>query len=109
MRNWLWMRKCFWQEYLHTRELEVRELHKYVRRDGIALDVGACSGVYAYHLSRMARYVYAFEPIPENAERIRRLRVKNVVVENVALSSRDGRTKLRIPLVSSRGEDKGMA
>jgi FkbM family methyltransferase len=103
------MRKYFWQEYLHTGEWELRELHKYVRRDGIALDIGASSGVYAYHLSRMARYVYAFEPIPEEAERIRRLRLKNVVVENVALSSREGRTKLRIPLISSRGEDKGMA
>jgi len=109
MRYRLGMRKYFWQEYLRTGEWELRELHKYVRRDGIALDVGASSGVYAYHLSRMARYVYAFEPIPESAERIRRLRVKNVVVENVALSSREGRTKLRIPLVSSRGEDKGMA
>jgi len=109
MRFRLGMRKYFWQEYLHTGEWELRELHKYVRRDGIALDIGASSGVYAYHLSRMARYVYAFEPIPEEAQRIRRLRLKNVVVENVALSSREGRTKLRIPLISSRGEDKGMA
>lgn len=109
MRYWLGMRKYFWQEYLQTGEWELRELHKYVRRDGIALDVGASTGVYAYHLGRLARYVYAFEPIPEDAERIRRLRVKNVAVENVALSSREGQTKLRIPLVSSRGEDKGMA
>ena len=109
MRYWLGMRKHFWHEYLHTGEWELRELNKYVRRDGVALDVGASTGVYAYHLSRMARYVYAFEPIPEDAERIRRLRVRNIVVENVALSSREGQAKLRIPLVSTKGENKGMA
>lgn len=109
IRYWLGMRKWLWHEYLHTGEWELRELHKYVRRDGVALDVGASCGVYAYHLSRMARYVYAFEPNPEDAERIRRLRVRNIVVENVALSSQEGQAKLRIPLVSSQGEDKGMA
>ena len=109
LRYWLGMRKYFWHEYLHTGEWELRELHKYMRRGGIALDVGACTGIYAYHLSRMARQVYAFEPIPEYAERIRRLKVRNIVVENVALSSRKGHATLRIPLVSSQGEDKGMA
>ena len=109
MRYRLGMRKCFWHEYLHSGEWELRELSKYVRRDGVALDVGACSGVYAYHLSRMVRQVYAFEPVPENAERIRRLRLGNVVVETAALSSRDGKATLRIPRVPSRGEDKGMA
>jgi FkbM family methyltransferase len=109
MRYWLGMRKYFWHEYLHTGEWELRELNKYVRRDGIALDVGASTGVYAYHLSRMARHVYAFEPNPEGAECIRRLRVKNIVVENVALSSQQGQATLRIPVVSTKGEDKGMA
>lgn len=109
MRFWLGMRKHFWHEYLHTGEWELRELHKYVRNDGIAIDVGASSGVYAYHLSRMARTVYAFEPMPEYAERIRRLRIGNILVENVALSSQEGQAKLRIPLVSSQTEDKGMA
>jgi FkbM family methyltransferase len=109
MRYWLGMRKYFWREYFQTGEWELRELHRYVRRGGIALDVGASSGIYAYHLSRMARYVYAFEPIPEYAERIRRLRVCNILVENVALSSREGQAKLRIPLLSSQAEDKGMA
>jgi FkbM family methyltransferase len=109
VRYWLGMRKYFWHEYLHTGEWELRELNKYVRRDGIALDVGASTGVYAYHLSRIARYVHAFEPNPESAERIRRLRVKNVVVENVAVSSQEGQAKLRIPVVSTKGEDKGMA
>src|SRR5262249_5126575 len=102
IRSWLGKRKYFWQEYLHTGEWALREVHRYVRRGGIALDVGASSGLYAYHLSRMARYVYAFEPIPEYAERIRRLRVSNVAVENVALSSRDGKAQLRIPLLSSQ-------
>jgi FkbM family methyltransferase len=109
IRYRLGMRKYFWQEYLHTGEWELRELHKYVRRDGIALDVGASTGVYAYHLSRMARCVYSFEPNPEYAECIRRLRVRNVLIENVALSSREGQAKLRIPLVSTKAENKGMA
>jgi FkbM family methyltransferase len=109
MRYWLGMRRYSWREYLHSGEWELRELHRYVRRGSIALDVGASSGIYAYHLGRMAGHVYTFEPIPEYADRIRRLKVTNIAVENVALSSREGEAKLRIPLVSSQAKDKGMA
>lgn len=109
LRYWLGMRKSFWREFFISGEWELREIHKYVRKSSIALDVGANSGLYAYHLSRMARQVHAFEPNPEYAARVEKLRLANVHVENVALSSRAGVATLRIPLLASGRENKGMA
>lgn len=57
------------------------------------LDIGANKGIYSYWLSRAVGprgRVMAFEPQPEMAEYIRRRRLQNVEVFNVALSDRTG-------------------
>jgi FkbM family methyltransferase len=89
-----------WRQYYWLGEYELKELPNYVRRDRIAVDVGANVGVYAYHLSRLAQRVLAFEPIPDLAAVLRRLNLHNLEIEEAALSDHSGSATLRI---SDRG------
>jgi FkbM family methyltransferase len=109
LRTWLAARRYYWRQYLYDGEYELRQIRKYVGRSSIGIDVGCNNGVYAFHLSRMARTVYAFEPNPEYRFRLIDLKLRNVVFEGVALSSREGSATLRIPTFASGGEQRGMA
>ena len=74
-------------------EPELKLLPALCRRPGIAIDVGAHKGLYTYYLSRLCASVYAFEPIPSLARRLRLGAGRRVRVEEVALSrSRTKRT-----------------
>lgn len=68
-----------------------------VPRGGLALDIGAGTGLYTYWLARRARHVHAFEPRPEAADAIRRRWMPNVTVHNVALSDESGEAELFVP------------
>ncbi|MFY9658489.1 MAG: FkbM family methyltransferase [Methylocystis sp.] len=110
LRYRLAARKGFWREYFFTGEVELRELSDYVKKGSIAVDVGGCIGSYAYHLSRFAKKVLVFEPNPEMARQIERLRIRNVVVEQIALSSSSGGTAtLQVPMNADGQVSKGMA
>ena len=52
------MREHFEPELLH--------LSKFVRKEGVAIDVGANIGIYTVALARLCNKVYAFEPTPES-------------------------------------------
>lgn len=79
-------------------EYELRILRRFVPRDRLAIDVGSNNGVYAYHLSRYARRVVAFEPNPNFGPALRLL-PRNVSVRFEALSSTPGVLPLRIPAI----------
>lgn len=76
-------------------------------RGGVAVDVGANNGTYAFHLARRAATVLAFEPNPLFS-RYLQLMPQNVRVEQVALSNRSGVASLSIP-IGARGEAPGWA
>ena len=61
---------------------------------GIVWDVGANVGFYTLLASKKAKHVYAFEPFPSNAAKLRRHLelngIKNVTVVETAVSDRDG-------------------
>ena len=109
LRFWLSVRKKFWREYFFSGEWELRELRKHVRKNSVAIDVGANIGSYSYHLARFARHVYAFEANPLLVARFERLRLRRVSVECAALSSSVGIGHLRFPMLASGREDIGMA
>lgn len=77
-------------------EPEVTQLDTFIRSDGISLDIGAAYGLYSWHLSRLTKGCIAFEANPESAAVLMK-RLPGVVVHSVALSSKNGVTKLRIP------------
>ena len=64
-----------------------------------AIDVGANEGSYVHFMRRYARQVYAFEPVPWLADRLRDKFRSGVVVSAVALSDTAGRARLRIPMI----------
>ena len=64
-----------------------------------AIDVGANEGSYVHFMRRYARQVYAFEPVPWLADRLRDKFRSGVIVSAVALSDAAGRARLRIPVI----------
>jgi FkbM family methyltransferase len=92
-----------WREarfYARYGEVELHLLDLLCRRDRDAIDVGANDGSYVHFLRRYSRFVHAFEPLPDLADALRsKFAHGNVVVHRVALSSEDGSTELRVPLV----------
>jgi FkbM family methyltransferase len=108
VKKWLAWRRQYWRCFLTKNgEYELRILRRYVPRDRVAVDVGANEGVYAYHLSRYAHAVVAFEP-NANYERSLRFLPRNVSVRFAALSSSPGSLPLHIP-ASNAGEAEGWA
>jgi FkbM family methyltransferase len=101
--DWVAARRSYWNELRHG-ERELTLLSEWVDRR-VAVDVGANAGTYAYHLSKLTE-VIAFEPNPQYRERLRRL-PRNVRFESVALSDRDGKATLHIPLMSNGRQAHG--
>jgi FkbM family methyltransferase len=71
---------------------------------GVAVDVGANRGVYAFALSEIAREVHAFEPNPDFAHLARHMLAGRAVVHAVALSNTTGRATLFVPIAEDGSE-----
>jgi len=84
-------------DHLWRGERELRLVKYLCARDKSAVDVGANIGIYTCFMSRVAARVIAYVPNPLLAERLRRL-FPEVDVRNAALSDRDGRVRLRMPV-----------
>lgn len=64
-----------------------------------AIDVGANEGSYIHFMRRHARCVYAFEPIPWLADRLRKKFRSRVTVTPLALSDAAARARLHVPVI----------
>lgn len=94
----VWFRFKFLKyKFLKRGEPELWLIRHFVEPGTTALDVGASIGIYAAEMARYAGKVMAFEANPAVAAFARRVAARNVEVINMALSSRAGRTTLRIP------------
>lgn len=83
---------------------EIRLVTRYLAAGDTAVDVGAHKGAYTWWMRRAVGpggKVYAFEPQPALADRLRTLSrasgYRNIVVENLGLSSAGGRMMLHVP------------
>ena len=83
---------------------EIRLLQRHLAAGDTAVDVGAHKGAYTWWMRRAvgeSGAVYAFEPQPALADRLRALVAAggygNIVVENLGLSSTSGRMMLHVP------------
>jgi FkbM family methyltransferase len=83
----------------HTRwsELEEEVLPHVVDPGREAVDAGANIGQYSVALARLARRVYAFEPVEEVSTFLARAAPANVTVYTEALSDSEGTRTLRVP------------
>ena len=90
-----------WRYRWRNDPAEIAFVRAHVRRGTIALDVGAHKGGYTYWLARgvgPTGRVYAFEPQPVLARRLRSaFDPQRVVVENAGVSDRAGTMRLHIP------------
>ena len=80
---------------------ELSAARRGVRRDAVALDVGANKGSYLFWLARWADRAVAFEPQPDLADYLRRatrsVGLNNVTVEPWGVSDRSGEARLFLP------------
>src|SRR4029434_11165033 len=81
-----------------TGEPELLVLAELVPRGGIAVDVGANQGFFAYALAQVADRVVAFEPNPDYALFARWMLRGQAEVLRLALSDRAGRATFHVPL-----------
>ncbi|MDA1061518.1 MAG: FkbM family methyltransferase [Chloroflexi bacterium] len=91
-----------WTSYLLAKP-ELRVLRTLVDPTRPSVDVGANVGVHTYFLARWTQHVYAYEPNPMLAQRLRHGHLSNVSVSGLALSDRAGEATLFVPRI--RGED----
>jgi len=98
-REWLGRRIVSGSAYF---ESDVPLLKTYVKPTDICWDIGANTGTYTLHLSRLASQVFAFEPVPHNLDILddvkRRGHLENVVIRQLALSDGVGRSPMTIPV-----------
>jgi FkbM family methyltransferase len=87
---------------IKTGEPELRLVPRLLGSSGILIDIGANAGIYSAVAIRNGRKVVAFEPVPEEAERLRRLIKSLGVVNQVALSDHIGSADLHIPYLKGK-------
>ena len=82
-------------------EPEIKLIEEFVISGTDGLDIGVYQGIYSYEISKYAKTVHAFEFNPiifsflnRNIYKI----INNIKLYNFGLSSRDGKTTLRIPI-----------
>lgn len=76
-------------------EKEYWLLPHFCDRKSNAIDVGGNTGLYAFYLSRLARKVHVFEPNPICLDQIARIKRRNMVIHNLALSNHSGEAIMR--------------
>ena len=63
----------------------------------VSVDIGANLGLFSYLMSCESSQVIAIEPQPKLANYLKKVLPKNVTVQNLAVSDRDGIAEMRIP------------
>lgn len=92
-----------WKTRYRDQVFELRAIRQALRHGGVALDVGANKGSYLYSMARWAGAspVVAFEPQRALAQYLiaacQRSGLRNVTVENLALSNQTGELDLFVP------------
>lgn len=92
-----------WKTRYRDQVFELRAIRQALRHGGVALDVGANKGSYLYSMARWAGAspVVAFEPQRALAQYLtaacQRSGLRNVTVENLALSNQTGELNLFVP------------
>jgi FkbM family methyltransferase len=88
----------FWlDKFVGACEPELICLDRFVPAGGIAVDVGANAGMYAYRLSRRCAAVYAFEVNDELTADLAAYNRGNITIIHEGLSSKTGAATLYIP------------
>jgi FkbM family methyltransferase len=92
------------REEIEGGEPELAMLGSLVGKGGVAVDIGANEGVYAYALSELGATVHAFEANPTFADFAQRMLGERARVHRLALSNETGQASFFIPLAEDSSE-----
>lgn len=88
-------------------EEEFLYFNKMIPDGGTVLDIGANIGAMTVLMGKSAKnaWIYAFEPMPENAETLKKIvnfyKLKNVKIFEAALGEQKGELKMVMPVISN--------
>tara|TARA_B100000579_G_C22765188_1_gene821039 strand:- start:574 stop:1341 length:768 start_codon:yes stop_codon:yes gene_type:complete len=88
------------ERYLRKQtEPEILILKNLVNENQASIDIGVYRGIYSYYLLKYSKYVYSFEANSLLIDQLNKSfqNIDNIKIENLAISSSSGNTKLRIP------------
>lgn len=92
------------REEIEGGEPELVMLGSFVGKGGVAIDVGANEGIYAFALSEIGAVVHAFEANPAFADFARRSLGARATVHQFALSNEAGNASFFVPLATDGSE-----
>lgn len=92
------------REETEAGEPELAMLGSFVGKGGVAVDVGANEGIYAFALSELGATVHAFEANPAFADFAKRSLGARAMVHQLALSNETGQASFFIPLADDSSE-----
>lgn len=85
---------------------EVNILKRLCNPEKVSLDIGANRGTFTLYLSKLSRYVYSFEPLPQLSNYLKRnFEGCNVKVENCALGNEKKEVYINVPIVGLKEYD----
>jgi len=87
---------------LRQGEQELALVELVCEKSATAVDVGANIGVYTYFAAKYSFHVYALEPVPEVAAKLRRGTPSNVTVLVIGASDKGGKCAIYVPKNSSQ-------
>lgn len=96
-----------WGRLRRGADMAAQIVDELVEPGAVALDIGANWGLFAWALERRvgpSGHVHVFEPHPEHADSLRRMRGgrPNVTVHAIALSDQAGTARLHVPVRAGR-------
>ncbi len=91
-------------EEIEGGEPELAMLGSLVGKGGIAVDIGANEGIYAFAMSELGAVVHAFEANPAFADFAKRSLGSRATVHQLALSNEMGHASFFIPLADDSSE-----
>lgn len=88
----------------NNEEDEIELVKKFCNRDEDSIDIGVYRGVYSYEMSKYSKNVHSFEANPiifKNLKKNLSDLKKNIIFYNFALSDKNEKVNLKIPLRNS--------
>jgi FkbM family methyltransferase len=102
-----WKMASLFNRYGYSSKEDFEVLKKYLKKDSVVVDIGACIGTLTIPLSKLAKEVHAFEPELHNLSYLRRNieanKCKNITIHPLALGSKKGKVTLAQPDTTSIG------